>query len=269
MFLKYLPVVLLIPFFSCSQEHRPAAKQSWFRLGDDSISVTVTDYGGKGRPVYLNLHDDESTSLEAAIPLLKKHGGLLVKINNQGKRNIEFTLDSAVYAFDPNRIFSRNGIVHTLIRHKRISNKAIGQVENFANAFLQLVPERPVLIVALHNNINGRLSITSYSGNGEEAEDAAEVSIIRSADPDDFILTTERSVYDMFRNRFNVVLQHNSRARQDGSLSVYFGERGIPYINCETEHGHLRQFSRMLTAIHDSLDQTGKERQPTAPQTGQ
>lgn len=256
MFLKFFPVVFLIPLLSCSQEHRPATKLSWHRLGDDSVCVTVSDYGGKGQPVYLNLHDDESTSLQAALPLLKKYGGLLVKINNQGERNVRFTLDSAEYEFDPNRIFSRNGILHSLIRHKRISNRAIGEIEEFARFFLDCIPPEPELVVALHNNINGSLSIDSYLPGGEEAGDAKEASKIRPADPDDFILTTELKWYELFRNRFNVILQDNERARKDGSLSIYFGEKGIPYFNCETEHGHLLQFSKMLNAIHKTLEST-------------
>ncbi|RYY61306.1 MAG: hypothetical protein EOO05_06875 [Chitinophagaceae bacterium] len=254
MFLKYFSVFLFIPFISCSQEHRPETKVSWFVLGQDSVSVSVTDYGGKRQPVYINLHDDERTSLQAAIPVLKKYGGVLIKINNSGERNLVCVIDSASYKFDPNRIFSRNGIVQSLVKHKRISNKAIDEIEKFARFILDHLPEHPRLIIALHNNINGSLSISSYSGNGEEAADAAAVSRVHNADPDDFMLTTERTVYELFRNRFNVVLQDNHGARQDGSLSVYFAGKGIPYINCETQHGHLPQFSRMLLAIHDSLD---------------
>ncbi|MET0635350.1 MAG: hypothetical protein ABWZ25_04945 [Chitinophagaceae bacterium] len=250
---RFLILVALFPLFSRSQDLPLKNELTWYKLGDDSISISVTDFGGDKQPVYLNVHDNEVTSLQATLPVLKKKGGVLVKINNDGNRSVRFTLDGAEYAFDPNRIFSRNGIVHTLIRHKRTSNKAIEEIGGFADFFLSRIPENAEFIIALHNNANGNLSIESYQEWGEHRVDAAETSRIWWADPDDFMLTTDRRIYNAFNKNFNIVLQNNERVRQDGSLSVYYGEKGIAYLNCETEHGHLMEFTRMIHAIHDSL----------------
>ncbi|RYY58011.1 MAG: hypothetical protein EOO09_00105 [Chitinophagaceae bacterium] len=253
MLLRYLVLLLLVPLAGCGQSPRPGTKVKWFILGEDSISVSLTSYGAGKGPVYVHLHDDETTALDAALPILRTNGGLLLKIHNNGERNIRFTLDSAEYEFDPNRMFSREGITHSLVRHKRISNKSIAAIEDFARAFLEMLPSSPTMLVALHNNRNGSLSVKTYMGEGEEAADAADVSVVKKADPDDFMLTTERGLFDHFRSRFNIVLQSSGRLTQDGSLSVYCGEKGIPYLNCETEHGHKVQFENMLVELQHYL----------------
>lgn len=253
---QLIPLFLLLPLLSCGQP-QPMTSTSWYRLGDDSISVSITRYAGKTSPVYLNLHDNETTSVEAALPLIRKRGGSFIRINNNGERIIGFTLDSLEYCFDPNRIFSREGIINTLVRHKRISNKAIEEIEGFARFYLSLLPAQPGFVMALHNNTEGQLSINSYIDDGEDVEDAELTSKHRGIDPDDFMLTTDRRVFERFRRRFNIILQHNRRVRQDGSLSVYFGEKGIPYLNCETQHGHKKETEQMLREVHRFLDEAG------------
>ena len=40
-------------------------------------------------------------------------------------------------------------------------------------------------------------------------------------------------------------------ATDDGSLSVYAGQRGRPYVNVEAQHGHAREQRRMFEALMD------------------
>jgi hypothetical protein len=70
-------------------------------------------------------------------------------------------------------------------------------------------------------------------------------------DPDDFFLTTDSLLFHrLAAKKYNAILQHNQRAKQDGSLSVYFGRKKIRYLNCETQHGKAGQFKEMMeTAI--------------------
>lgn len=65
---------------------------------------------------FLNLHENENTSVVAARSFLLTHGGSLVKFNNGFSRLISFQLSSggATYSVDPNRIFTEEGIVATL-----------------------------------------------------------------------------------------------------------------------------------------------------------
>ena len=45
------------------------------------------------------------------------------------------------------------------------------------------------------------------------------------------------------------------RVQQDGSLSVYFGEKNIRYLNCETEHKKVRQYEEMITVALKHISQ--------------
>jgi hypothetical protein len=41
----------------------------------------------------------------------------------------------------------------------------------------------------------------------------------------------------------------------DGSLSVYCGKLGIPYVNVEAQHGHLvRQLKMLIFAFQELVD---------------
>jgi hypothetical protein len=217
------------------------------RLGHELIRISVYEYGNHNGIVYINLHSDETASVDAAVNILERKGGLLIKIENGNKRNITFRLDNGVYAFDPNRIFSRVGIQHTLGRFKNTSEEAIETVEAFASRIISLIPDEPACVIALHNNTEGGLAINSYLPGARYEKDAKEVYVNPGEDPDDFFLTTDSLLFDVLaKARFNIVLQDNERVEQDGSLSVYCGERNIRYLNCETQHGKVKQHRKML-----------------------
>jgi hypothetical protein len=46
-----------------------------------------------------------------------------------------------------------------------------------------------------------------------------------------------------------VVLQHNTNAVDDGSLSIFYGRKNKSYVNVEAEHGHLEQQKKMLSVL--------------------
>jgi hypothetical protein len=58
--------------------------------------------------------------------------------------------------------------------------------------------------------------------------------------------------------KFNTILQDNAKAKKDGSLSIYFGERDIPYLNCETEHGRTNQYFTMLISAVTHIQELNK-----------
>jgi hypothetical protein len=113
---------------------------------------------------------------------------------------------------------------------------------------LELLPDSPTYIVSLHNNSNGKFSVTSYLPGNKREKDAIAVHPVRTQDPDDIFLTTDSILYkELSKENYNTILQDNINAKKDGSLSVYCGERDIRYLNCETQHGKLRQYSEMIS----------------------
>ncbi|MBK8927556.1 MAG: hypothetical protein IPM74_17060 [Crocinitomicaceae bacterium] len=69
-------------------------------------------------------------------------------------------------------------------------------------------------------------------------------------DPDDFIFTTDKNLYDhLSQLPVNIILQDNDNCKDDGSLSVYCGRKGIPYVNIEAEYGHLTEQVKLIEMV--------------------
>lgn len=228
----------------------PSEKTIFYKLSDRNIPVKILQYGDEKGIVYINVHDSEPTSVEAAKKILERNGGTLIKIENNHQRNIRFRLKNLTYTFDPNRIFSREGINQTLRNYGRINKQATDEIEKFAQRLLQLIPDSTSCIIALHNNANQAFSIESYLAGHEKQFDARAVYADSLQDIDDIALTTDSLLYQkMADNRYNTIWQDNKNAKKDGSLSIYCGERNRRYINIETEHGKLNQHIEMLEKL--------------------
>jgi hypothetical protein len=231
-----------------------------YKLGERIIQIKVSQYGDLKDIVYVNLHDDEITAVNAARRLLERDAGILIKIENYKTRNIKFKLEGKYYTFDPNRMFSRIGIIQTLTMFGKISPKAIDEVEKFANLILKLIPQKTACIIALHNNSNGKFSINSYLPGNIREKDAKNINVNPDEDPDDIFLTTDSILYrQLSEDKYNTILQDNEKAKKDGSLSIYCGERNIRYVNCETEHGHDNQYQQMIMLVAGHVEKIDTE----------
>jgi hypothetical protein len=210
-------------------------------LGDTVIQLEVIRYGLG--PVFVALHENESTAVTAAKKVVPVVGGTLIILRHGGNRNVTFTLSGVTYQFDPNRIFTKEGIRQTLKGGS--AKKATEAVQNLAKVILAEIGTRP--IVALHNNTNSAYSIVSYLPRGQYSRDAKEVHRVLSQDADDFFFTTSKSLFTLAKqNGFNVALQADA-PNDDGSLSVYSGKRGLLYVNVEAEQGNTGgQFNMLI-----------------------
>lgn len=263
-------LILLFPVFVFSQNAAsplatrvliPKVTIVYYQLGSTVIPIKYYQFGDSKDLFFINLHDDEATAVNGALRLLEVQGGTLVRLVNKKQRNISFKMGGVSYLFDPNRIFSRHGITQSLSTFGRISNKAVDEVEKFAKRILKFLPPSPVCVIALHNNSDGKFSVTSYLKGNERELDAKAIHVATDEDPDDLFLTTDSSLYrNLVKEKFNVVWQNNITAYKDGSLSVYCGEKNIRYLNCETEHGKTSQYSAMILAANKYVK---KEAPPT------
>ena len=230
-------------------------------LGETRVTIRVSErlgpdaaQGAVGLDA-LNLHDNEGTSVEAVLDVVGTRGGRVVELVHSGERNLSFRLSGDVFIADPNRIFTDAGRRRTLAALSRDVPAARAALEAFADTVLAVYTERRVgVVVTLHNNTPDNYSAASYAQGGEYARDAEAVTIHPGSDPDDFFFVTERALYDaLARQGFNAVLQDNARATDDGSLSVWAAQRGIPYVNVEAEHGHRIQQAGMIDALAQVL----------------
>jgi len=222
-----------------------------FYIGETKIHALHRQFRD-GDLTMVNLHDDEQASVEAGVAVLQKTGGRLIELTHSGKRRVVFTLRGKSYSFDPNRIFSKAGVRKTVRREDQpngtVPEEAFVAVDKFAEQFIRYFKlDRQPSIITLHNNGDGGLSIHTYQPGGEWAADTEQLHVSSKYDPDDFYFVTDKRFFEELKKRdFNVILQDNSIKRDDGSLSVFAGRHGIPYINVEAEPERLEEQIRML-----------------------
>jgi len=225
------------------------------RLGETEVRLWVWHgpVPSASRPGlrYLNLHQNEQTSVAAASALLQHQPGTLIELHAGGGRLVTFRAGWRPFAFDPNRIFTDAGLRATLRQHGSDTPLARAAVHGLRDAVLALLTPEPLdlPVVALHNNSAGRYSVRAYAAGGAHAQDAQAVAINPALSPQAFFLVTRRSLFDALRARgFNVVLQSEHPA-DDGSLAVWFQQQGRAYVNVEALHGHAAVQQRMLAAV--------------------
>jgi hypothetical protein len=243
-----------------------------FKLGDTEIQAVVHQSGDG--PTMLNVHDDEDTAVQAGIANIREYGGRVIELAHSGERLITFSLTGRKYAFDPNRIFSDTGIAETLKLQSTWSPEAQTAIRSFASAYLKTFSlDREPVIVALHNTMEGPFSVESFLPDAYLGSNAAAIHVCPGRSKFDFFYVTEPGFFDYLKRLdFNVVLQDNEQVTDDGSLSVYFSQKGIPYINVEAEVRHLSNQIEMLKIARqmlesEALGSNAKLQTPEKPQT--
>jgi len=222
-------------------------------LGENNLKIERTLYAGSSPLFIVHVHDNEQTAAAAAKAFLKNAGGTFLAIRNGGERLINFGVAKQIFTADPNRIYTENGRKNTLEKLSRYHPKAEAELEGLADFFLEKLAEQNT-VVAVHNNTNGAYSIKTYQKGGSLHLDAKDIFINETEDEDDFFITTSNELFEAIKSKgYNVVLQDNEKAFDDGSLSIYLGQKERQYVNVEAQHGHLAEQVKMLNALHDAL----------------
>jgi hypothetical protein len=256
--ISMLVTLLLALFLNASAQSIKAETDT---IGSAIITSLTTCFGSSKSVVFINVHENESTSVKAAISVLKGQGKYcLTQLKSKNDRYITFEYRGKNFKFDPNRIFSELGVSETIKRnspHYQASfyNTPIQMVSDFGNNIVSKYINNKKLVVALHNNKpDAAIDINSYRKGGTEVEAVADTSVNPLEDKDDFFLTTDTSAFKFLKaKKYNVVLQDNLKAKDDGSLSVYAGKKNIPYINIEAEHGKIDKQIQMIKDVLEFL----------------
>jgi hypothetical protein len=225
------------------------------KLGDDSINAIVHQKALAGLTM-LNVHDDEDTAVEAGLTNVRQHGGRVIEFVHTGERLIVFNVGGAKYTFDPNRIFSDAGIKATLEKHSTWTPAAHAAIKAFAAEYMErFALDREPAIIALHNATKGTFSILSFLPDGQHGAASAHTYVSPRRDKFDFFFVTEQRFFDYLKARdFNVTVQDNQHTPDDGSLSIYFARKGIPYVNIEAEVHNLPSQIEMVQVTREMFE---------------
>ncbi len=211
--------------------------------------------------LFVNVHDNENTSVKAAKQYLHEIGGRLINIENNGERLINFRHKGRYFSFDPNRIFSSAGIDSTIkILSDHYDLSAAKEVSKFAAMLVADFIDSTNLIISLHNNMDSSLSILSYNNEKMINLGLGKVFINPNMDADDFILTTNTSLFKRIKEKnINVVWENVDAIADDGSLSVYAARHNIPYLNVEAQHEHSEEQLAMLKLLEGIIKEYREE----------
>ena len=240
-FMLILVILFALPLLALESK----TETHW--LEKTAVKIELTQYGSDGHmALYVNLHENESTSIAAVKDYLANRNGHFVALKQNGTRNISFVYRGTRYQFDPNRMFTRDGRIASLrLLNKNYVSKTEEIVEEFSDKIISRVKNAKI-VVALHNNTNGRpLTVKNYQNR----------YVNPKMDTDDFIITTEKAIFDRLKAKnINVAWETTATSIDDGSLAYFCSKKDIPYVNVEAQSGHKTQQLRMLNALTDIIN---------------
>ena len=230
-----------------------------FNLGKTTIALAgkYCLIPGRPCPVSINLHQNEQTSVEAATLVVSERGGEFWKLATEDpERLVHFEMESGTYAFDPNRIFTPQGCLKTLIdENSCYDDQAYLELLSFGQNLLEaFMPKDNRVVIGMHNNKGEDYSIESYQEDVFLQSDCSLIQINPEISPHDFFFTTDPEIFNLLAQLdLNVVLQDNQRVTDDGSLSVYCAKVQVPYVNIEAKKDHLIQQVAMMNLLYNIL----------------
>jgi hypothetical protein len=246
---------LSVSLCACTQsDNIKTTRHTAFSFGSSTITVKETSYPAGVPVLFLHLHSNETTADELARIISETEGIDYLQILNEGERFIEFEMaNQKKYSFDPNRMFSREGIIASLKPESIDAGEPFKAVNDFRGFLLNLLDLNRT-IVAVHNNTDGGFSLAEYSNNGTGLVHQNPLQ-----DPDDFFITTDSTLFQQIKEKgFNVVYEYSEKLKDDGSLSIYCSRNKISYVNVEAEHGHNKEQAEMLQVLIEILKQKKK-----------
>jgi len=214
----------------------------------NNFNVNLVKYSYREPNInFLVIHDNEDTGVKAAFEYIHFSGGTIIDPQYGGVRNYKFHYNSAAHQIDPNSIYTEAGIRKGLAKFGTVTEEVVQELLRASRVILNhYAVGKPEYIFTLHNNTDGNYSIASYLKGFELESTADSLYINFQMDPDDLILVTEPDLFTRLKKEnVNVILQ-SKNAPDDGSLSVYAMQNGIPYINVEVQHGHTYEHLRLI-----------------------
>ena len=236
-----------------------------YQVSDSKVDLEI--YQGKaGGLTYFHPHEDEVTSYKVAKEIVDEYGGVLYSIVQNGERCLSVEYKNKIFIFDPNRMFTKDGIKNDLLEcneeEYNIEQELIDSIYEFSTSIYNQISSNTDTLFAVHNNFNEDYNIESYLSHGTRLKKGVrDVCINQDQSLGDFFYVNG-SAKDIFdagcEAGYNCVLA-SDEMDNDGSLSVLTCIQGMMYVNCEVERGYHDKQYAMLEFINQkfvSLDNT-------------
>lgn len=222
-------------------------------LGKEKVWVDIYERAGSNI-TFVNLHDNENTSAEAGRRFVEKYGGRLIELRHGRGREVVVRLNGVLYRFDPNRMFSEAGLRASLRYFRANSDEVFHIAAAFRDSVINLVDAKAgMVIVALHNNTQDKMTIRDYRPGGWYGKDTKKVNINPRQDPDNFFVVSEADLFSALSSLgYNVALGAKDPPDR-GMFLDYCVRHGVSFITVEAEHGKLIEQMEMLEALRSVL----------------
>ncbi|MCK4577968.1 MAG: hypothetical protein KAU50_04215 [Candidatus Marinimicrobia bacterium] len=237
------------PIFAPLELSGVSATSHTLRLGDEKVWIHVYEREGSTL-TFVNLHDDENTSAEAARSYISKNGGRLIELRHGRGRDVVIRRREYHAQFDPNRMFTAAGLSKSLSWNGKLTEENVQLGLEFSTAIAQIIDiDHEPVIIAVHNNTQGRLTIRDFQPGQWYGDDAKQVNISRGRDSDDFFFTNSPQIFaGLSRLQYNVALMSDDPPDR-GTLGRRVNSQGGTYVNVEAQHGHLKEQIEMLESL--------------------
>ncbi|MFB0516459.1 MAG: hypothetical protein ACETWG_07635 [Candidatus Neomarinimicrobiota bacterium] len=223
------------------------------RLEEEKVWVKVYQRPGSNLN-FVNLHDNENTSAEAAKAYIRAHGGRLLELVHGRGRTVVIRRNGVLHYFDPNRMFTEKGLRQSLDYFHNLTEENVALASGFAHKVAGLIGlKQNEAVIAVHNNTNGKLTIHDFKPGEWYGDDTRDVFISPAEDPDNFFFTNSPALYRALKTlRYNVALMKLNPPDR-GTLGNAVNNRGGIYVLVEAEHGHLIHQIAMLENLGSLL----------------
>ncbi len=216
------------------------------RLADEIIWVHEYNQPG-GSFTFVSLHDDENTCVDATLNYISRYGGRMLELRHGRGREVVIRRNGVKEKFDPNRMFSPEGLRKSL-RHygnNSAANRKLGS--KFAREVVDLIGvEKNGTVITVHNNTEGKLTIHDFEPGGIYEEDTGEVHVDETRDIDDFFFTNSPDIFRRLVEMNYSIALRNDNILGRGTLGEYIHLAGGIYVTVETQHGHYKEQVQML-----------------------
>ncbi len=138
LFIIILALLCYFPFCDFILPVNPPKGNIILQLGNTNCSIRI--YQSKyAIATLIALHGNENTCIAASLALPHPALFTLYDLLENGNRLIKYSYSNKNYYFDPNRIFSKEGIMKTLKKYnKSYPENLIAKVKKFSEAILKI-----------------------------------------------------------------------------------------------------------------------------------